>query len=379
MTAPSSSSSTSGISSASAAPAPAAAGASATFDPNAPAQPGSGVFGLPHSKDQALVVLLPVPWEATTSYGGGAAEGPQAILDASMQVDLHDLDVERPYQHGVHMLEPSAEVQAWNKTGKEAASEIIEHGGAGDDPKLLAALEVVNGLSEKVNTFVEAEVARLLAAEKVVGLVGGDHSVPYGALRAMAAHRKQKPFGVLHFDAHSDTRDAYEGFKHSHASIMFNVMNGIPAVEKLVQVGIRDVCDAEVAFCQSLGERVRVFFDRSIAMRKMEGEPFAKIAREISSSLPDDVWVSFDIDGLDPRYCPHTGTPVPGGLDLAEAVAILREVVRAKKRIIGFDLNEVAPNLEDDGDEWDGNVGARLLYKLIGFTLASQGKAKLYP
>jgi agmatinase len=347
-----------------------------SFDPNAPAQPGSGIFGLPHSREEALVVLVPVPWEATTSYGGGAAEGPRAIFDASMQVDLFDLDVDRPYQHGIHMLPIPSEVTAWNEEGKAAAAKVIERGGAGDDPELGRAIDRVNALSEKVNEHVEREVLQLLEAKKVVGVVGGDHSVPYGALRAMAKQLKRR-FGVLHFDAHSDTRDAYEGFAHSHASIMHNVLEGIPEVEKLVQVGIRDVCEAEVRYCDAQGARVAVFYDRSIARRKMEGEPFVQIAREIAAALPNEVWISFDIDGLDPRYCPHTGTPVPGGLELHEAVAVIREVVRTGKKIVGFDLNEVAPNPSNEDDEWDGNVGARLLYKLVGFTLASQGKAKL--
>lgn len=346
-----------------------------SFDPNAPAPPGAGIFGLPHTEEEALVVLVPVPWEATTSYGGGAAEGPRAIYDASMQVDLFDLDVDRPYQHGIHMREMPADVRAWNVAGKAAAEGIIEHGGAGDDPALKAALAAVNALSEKVNAHVEKEVLDVLAKKKVVGVVGGDHSVPWGALRAMAKHEKE--IGVLHFDAHSDTRQAYEGFKHSHASIMFNILEDVPAVTKLVQVGIRDVCEAEIDYCTRQGERVRIFFDRDITNRKMEGEPFAAIARDIVAALPDRVWVSFDIDGLDPRYCPHTGTPVPGGLEFAEAIAILRELAKSGKRIIGFDLNEVAPNLADEADEWDGNVGARLLYKMIGFTLASLGKAKL--
>lgn len=348
-----------------------------TFDPNAPAQPGSGIFGLPHEEADALVVLVPVPWEATTSYGGGAEGGPRAILEASMQVDLYDLDVERPYASGIAMLPEAEELVGWNGQAKALAQKVIGAGGAGDDPELLSALAQVNALSAKVNERVEAEVRRLLAAGKIVGVVGGDHSVPYGALVATAAARKGAPFGVLHFDAHSDTRRAYEGFAHSHASIMFNVLEDIDAVGKLVQVGIRDVCEEEIAYCRSQGERVAIFFDRDIARRKLEGEGFAKTARQIAAALPDDVWVSFDIDGLDPRFCPHTGTPVPGGLDLHEATLVLLEVVRANKRIIGFDLNEVAPNGVDPDDQWDGNVGARLLYKLVGLTLASQGKAKL--
>jgi agmatinase len=345
------------------------------FDPNAPARPGAGIFGLPHTEAEATVVLVPVPWEATTSYGGGAAEGPRAIFEASMQVDLFDLDTDRPYQHGIFMRETPADVRAWNVAGKAAAEKIIEHGGAGDNPALKAALGAVNALSGKVNAHVEAEIVDLLAKKKVIGVVGGDHSVPFGAIKAIAQH--EDGIGVLHFDAHSDTRVAYEGFEHSHASIMHNVLSRIPEVTKLVQVGIRDVCEQEMDFCRAQGERVLTFFDRSLMMRKMEGEAFAKIAREIAAALPNKVWVSFDIDGLDPRYCPNTGTPVPGGLELAEAVAILREVVKAGKRIVGFDLNEVAPNLADETDEWDGNVGARLLYKLIGFTLVSQGKIEL--
>ena len=346
-----------------------------SFDPNAPAQPGSGVFGLPHSESEALVVLVPVPWEATTSYGGGASDGPKAIREASAQVDLYDLDVEKPYDAGIHMLDEDEELIAANGKGKALAAKIIEAGGAGDDPELVQALAKVNELSDKVNAWVKRETARLLDAKKIVGIVGGDHSVPFGALQALA--EKTPSFGVLHFDAHSDTRRAYEGFVHSHASIMFNVLERVPQVTKLVQVGIRDVCEQEIDYCKSQGARVRMFSDRELVKRRHGGEPFSSTAKAIVAELPSEVWVSFDIDGLDPRFCPHTGTPVMGGLEPAEVIAILRELAVSGKRIVGFDLNEVAPNQHDDYDEWDGNVGARMLYKMIGFTLASQGKAKL--
>ncbi len=346
-----------------------------SFDPNAPAQPGSGIFGLPHDENEALVVLLPVPWEATTSYGGGASGGPRAILEASAQVDLYDLDVHKPYAAGIYMLPESARITDANTRGKALAEKIIEAGGAGEDPELKKSLALVNELSAEVNTWVHAETSRLLAAGKIIGIVGGDHSVPYGALTAFAA--KHPDFGVLHFDAHSDTRRAYEGFEHSHASIMFNVLERVPQVTKLVQVGIRDVCEEEIDYCRSQGARVRMFSDRDIVRRRHSGEPFVTTAKQIVSELPRDVWVSFDIDGLDPRFCPNTGTPVPGGLEPSDVIAILRELVIAGRRIIGFDLNEVAPNARDEHDEWDGNVGARMLYKLIAFTLASQGKTKL--
>jgi agmatinase len=330
---------------------------------------------LPHTESEAQVVLVPVPWEATTSYGGGASDGPRAIREASAQVDLYDLDVEKPYAAGIYMLDEPEEVVAANGKGKALAAKIIEAGGAGEDPELRKALAKVNELSDVVNAWVKRETKRLLDAGKVVGVVGGDHSVPFGALEALAT--KHASFGVLHFDAHSDTRRAYEGFVHSHASIMFNVLEQIPQVTKLVQVGIRDVCEQEIDYCKGQGKRVRMFSDRELVKRRHGGEAFAKTVQEIVSELPDEVWVSFDIDGLDPRYCPHTGTPVMGGLEPAEVIAILRGVAASGKRIVGFDLNEVAPNQSDADDEWDGNVGARMLYKMVGFALASLGKAKL--
>lgn len=339
------------------------------FDPNGPASPDSGIFGLPHGEADAAVVLVPVPWEVTTSYGGGTSAGPAAILAASRQVDLYDLDVERPYTRGIHMLAEDPRVHAWNVEGRALARTIIDAGGgAADDP----ALARVNALGDSLDEFVAAETERLQAAGKIVGVVGGDHSVPFGAIAATA--RAQPGIGVLHFDAHADLRRHYEGFRNSHASIMDNVLEKVPGVATLVQVGIRDVCEEEVETIRRHGERVRVFYDRDIAMRRLSGEPYKNVVDEIVAALPDRVWVSFDIDGLDPRFCPHTGTPVPGGLDFHEAVFVLRALARSGRTIVGFDLNEVAPGPDD---EWDGNVGARMLYKLIGFTLASQGRARL--
>jgi agmatinase len=346
------------------------------FNPNAAAAPDSGVFGLPYREEDSALVFLPVPWEATTSYGGGTSRGPAAILQASRQVDLYDLDVERPYAPGLHMLPESADVRAWNERAKAEAARVIEVGGeVKGKPALEEALATVNALGEKVNEQVRAETRRLLAAGKLVGVVGGDHSVPFGALQAVA--ERHRGFGVLHLDAHSDTRDAYEGFTWSHASIMRNVLDRIPQVTSLVQVGIRDVCEEEIQYVERQRQRVRVFYDRDNQRRKLEGISWAQIAREIVAPLPNEVWVSFDVDGLDPRYCPHTGTPVPGGLEFQEANYLLSTLVRSGRRIIGFDLNEVAPNLSDDGDEWDANVGARLLYKLAAWTLASQSRVRM--
>lgn len=341
------------------------------FDPNSAPDADSGVFGLPHQEKDAALVLLPVPWEATTSYGGGTSKGPAAILAASGQVDLFDGDVIKPYEPGIFMRPESKEVRAWNKAAKAAAQKIIKVGGRIEGSKSLQkALKTANDLGGKLNDWVYRETKALMDAGKIVGLVGGDHSVPYGAFKAAA--EKHGEFGLLHFDAHSDTRVAYEGFTWSHASIMYNAMENIPKISRITQVGIRDFCEQEYEFTHALGDRAKVFYDRSLAKRRFAGEPWTTTAREIVETLPKQVWITFDIDGLDPKLCPSTGTPVPGGLELAEAAHVIELVARSGRKIIGFDLNEVSPGK----DEWDANVGMRLLYKLVAWTFVSRGLRK---
>lgn len=344
------------------------------FDPNAAPDEDAGVFGLPCSEKEAALVLLPVPWEATTSYGGGTSKGPAAILAASGQIDLFDADVIKPYEPGLFMKPESKDVRAWNKTAKAAAQKVIKAGGRVEGRKdLQKSLRVANQLGGKLNEWVRREAKALLDAGKIVGIVGGDHSVPYGAFQAAA--EKFGSFGLLHFDAHSDTRVAYEGFTWSHASIMYNAMENIPQISKIVQVGIRDFCEQEHEFVHALGPRAKVFFDRDLAARRFAGTAWTRTAAEIVDALPEKVWVTFDIDGLDPKLCPHTGTPVPGGLELAEVNHLLGLLARSGRTILGFDLVEVSPAPGGE-DEWDANVGMRLLYKLAAWTFVSRGLAK---
>lgn len=336
-----------------------------SFDPDAAAPEGSGIFGLPFSPDESEVVLLPVPFEVTTSYGGGTSRGPKAILEASKQVDLYDVETGRPYEGGIAMLPESAKVKRWNAEGKRAARPVIRAGGA-HTKALQKSAAKVNSIGGALNRWVRTETDRWLDQGKLVGIVGGDHSVPFGAIEAYA--QRYPGIGVLHFDAHADLREAFEGFKWSHASIFYNVAKHISEVGRIVQVGIRDVGEREVEMIRSSGGRITSFFAPDLATRRQEGETWARLCDEIVSHLPEAVYVSFDIDGLDPVLCPHTGTPVPGGLQFYEATAVLAAVVRSGRKIVGFDLNEVAPG----EDEWDANVGARILYKLIGYARQSQ-------
>jgi agmatinase len=341
-----------------------------SFDPSSAAL-HDGIYGLPFTADEARVVLVPVPWEATVSYGAGTSDGPAAILKASRQVDLLDRETGRPYEAGIAMLEIPGEVRRWSDEARSKAAPVIEAGGPGDDPALKEAVAAVDALGERMNAWVYDQVRRRLEQGKLVGVVGGDHSVPFGAIRAVV--EKHPGLGVLHVDAHADLRRAYEGFRWSHASIMHNVL-GLPAVSRIVQVGIRDYSDEEDETIRGNPDRVRTHFDPDLRRALFDGESFSRIAGRVVADLPRQVYLSFDIDGLDPALCPHTGTPVLGGLSFAEVSALLRTVVESGRRIVGFDLNEVAPD-PDGRSEWDGNVGARVLYKEIGFALLSQRNA----
>lgn len=315
----------------------------------------AGVFGVAVSEEAASLVYLPIPWEVTTSYGGGTSNGPKAIEAASIQVDLFDSDVLKPHEAGLFMLPEDPAIRAMNDKAKGAS------------------LEEVNAAGAKLNEIVYQAAKTQLNAGKIVGVVGGDHSVPFGSIRAHA--EKFPGMGILHFDAHSDTRAAYEGFIWSHASILYNVLENISGLGRTVQVGIRDYCEQEHEFLAKNKDRIRVFYDRDLKTRSYRGERWDGLCEEIVEALPETVYITFDIDGLDPRFCPNTGTPVPGGLDFSEANHLIGAVVRSGRKIVGFDLNEVAPGK----DEWDANVGARMLYKLSGWTLASLGKAQIRP
>jgi agmatinase len=333
------------------------------FDPNAAAAPDSGIFGLSCSEDDAAIVLAPVPFAATVSYGGGAELGPQAILAASRQVDLYDLHNGRLWERGIHLQAPDPRVRSAHDRARALARPIIERGGAG--PTDRAAVAEIDAAGQLVNDVVAAATSRLLRMGRVPGIVGGDHSVPYGAIRAVAEHHGE--IGILHVDAHADLRERYEGLQWSHASIMANVLRGVPGVVRLVQVGIRDFSEGELRLSQEAGGRVITHFDAEWRRRQFCGATFDALCQEAIAALPPAVYISFDIDGLDPALCPNTGTPVPGGLQFAEAVHLLEVLVDSGRRIVGFDLVEVAPG--QNGGEWDANVGARILYKLCGFAL----------
>jgi agmatinase len=341
-----------------------------TFDPAAPADPGSGLFGLDCAPEESLVHVLPVPYEATVSYRRGTAKAPGAILRASHQLDFFDLDTGRPYRHGIYLHPESKLIRKLDARARRAVDKV--HGASRRLPPpkrwgkaLESLLATVNGCSQELNSIVRQEVAAALEKDRIVGLLGGDHSTPFGSIEAHA--EKYPGLGILVIDAHHDLREAYEGFEHSHASIFHNVHERIPAVSRIVQVGVRDLAETEFEACRRSRGKIACHYDRDLAEKRMEGVSFATLAERIVGDLPEKVYVSFDVDGLSPHLCPGTGTPVPGGLSFDEAVHLLKGVVRSGRTIVGFDLVEVGTS------DLDASVGARILYKLIGVTLGSRG------
>lgn len=335
-----------------------------SFNPDEVGQDNGKLFGLPFDPDDSELVIVPVAWDVTVSYGAGTAEGPEAVLAASPQLDFNDPDFPDAWKVGFsldHIDESIREQAKLLRPKAETYISFLENGGRlSENTTMQQLLAEINFVCKATKEKVKQRVSELFRSGKKVAVLGGDHSTPLGMIEALA--ERYDAFGILQIDAHLDLREAYEGFEYSHASVMFNALKN-KQVKKLVQVGIRDYCKSESDLIASEKGRVKVFFDRDMKNALYEGKVWKDICMEIISELPEYVYISFDIDGLDPKLCPNTGTPVPGGLEFEQAVYLFRKLIESGKKIIAFDLNEVSPG-EDD---WDANVGARMLWKLCVF------------
>jgi len=342
------------------------------FDPSQPGLADASIFGLPFSAEDSEIIIIPVPWEVTVSYGAGASEGPEAILDASFQVDLHHQEFPELWKLGIY-LDQNEQTEKWAADSakyKGLAQPIIEALENGEVieslPALQSDLDKINKVCKDLKDEVKERVLYWTKKGKKVALLGGDHSTPLGYYEALATQHHE--FGLLHLDAHMDLRIAYEGFKYSHASIMYNALQ-LPQITKIVQVGIRDFCQQEVETAFEQGNRVLVHTDMDLKAEAYTGKTWEQQCDAIIATLPQKVAISFDIDGMYPWYCPNTGTPVPGGFSFEQAAYLLSKLGESGKEIIGFDLVEVAPG----DDDWDGNVGARMLFHMCGVLAKNNG------
>jgi len=322
------------------------------------------IFGLPFNASESKVILIPVPWDVTVSNSDGASKAPEAIFEASFQIDLYDEFIEDAWKIGISMEYTPEYWFDKNKKLRVKAEEFINYLENKLNEKSLKRLKQIRRNVNEINhecemlmRWVKDVSTDFLKQEKIVGVVGGDHSTSLGLLQSLA--EKNEEFGILQIDAHADLRRNYQHFRYSHASAMYNAL-AIPQVKKIVQLGIRDFCEEEMDRINKSKGRIVSFTDRTLKNQQFNGKSWHELAQEIIEQLPKNIYVSFDIDGLDPSLCPNSGTPVPGGFQFNEIFYLLELLIKNKKRIIGFDLCEVAPG--DNG--WDAYVGAKALYKL---------------
>jgi agmatinase len=278
------------------------------YDPSDVGKVNGNLFGLPFDYASAKTIVFGVPWEVTVSYRPGTAAAPQQILDASPQLDLYDFDNPQGWKQGIYMPSIDPDLIAKNDYYRQQAALIIDRLERGElltsAPDLTPVLADINQAGKDLNRWLFDRAQTAIADGKKVGVIGGDHSVPLGYMQALATHHPN--FGILHIDAHADLRDAYEGFEFSHASIMFNALK-IPQISKLIQVGIRDISEVEINTIDRSQGRVVGYYDALIKQQLYSGSTWMSICQEAIAHLPDKVYVSFDVDGLDPKLCPQTG------------------------------------------------------------------------
>ncbi len=333
---------------------------------------GDGIYGLPDSAEESKIHIIPVPWDVTVSYGHGTSNGPQSIFNASFQVDLFKQFFPSFWKSGIYMSPIPEKIKELGGYLRSEAYDIIHNPDniKETEASFLKKIEDVNSGCVQMNTYVYNEALKILNKQKIPIVLGGDHSVPLGFLKALS--ETYDNFGILHIDAHADLRKAYQGFTFSHASVMYNAAQ-LSGISSIVQLGIRDYCWEEDRYITNSQNRIVCFTDRYIQHELMEGRSWQELCAQIIDSLPAKIYVSYDIDGLDPRFCPNTGTPVPGGLTTEQVNYLLECICESGRRIIGADLCEVSPHA-DKNNEWDANVGARVLLDICMYVLYSNNR-----
>ena len=263
--------------------------------------------------NQAQVVILPVPYDCTSTWIKGADKGPQAIIEASVHMELYDIETDSEvYRKGIYTAEP-VEVN-------------------------LPPDEMVEAVRKNVRTFI--------ADDKFAVVLGGEHSVSIGPVRAHA--EKHRDITVLQLDAHTDLRNEYEGSRFNHACVMARIAELCP----IVQVGIRSMDSSE----KEALDRSRVVFAEDIHRDK-------EWVEKVLSQLTEMVYITIDLDVFDPSIMPSTGTPEPGGL-LWYDVLVLLKAVFDDKEVVGFDVVELCPDQRNKAPDF---LAAKLIYKLLSY------------
>lgn len=341
---------------------------SKTFDPNGVIPDNGNYFGIPLSAEDAALVLISAPWDTTTSNRSGSSYAPDAIIEASRRIDFFEPMSPYSWRKGIATAAIDYSIQDASHRLRSDANRVKKvhddvTGSPFDHLVYERSLRRVNEGSAEMNANIYQQAKQWIAKDKIVGLVGGDQSTAYGIVRAIG--EKHGSIGVLHIGSNCDLLEAHEGFEHSHASIMHNILRDVNEVERLVCVGVRAFRPIEWERA-STDSRIELFTGQDIWSKHFEGITWASICDDIIAKLPDNVYVSLDINGLTIECSPRTGTMVAGGLRFPEVVYLLNKLVDSGRKIVGFDLTEVVPDLED---KTNAAIAARLLYNMCCMAL----------
>ena len=311
------------------------------------------LFGWNNTEDDADTIILPFMWDVTASNKAGSSKALSSIIEASYYLDsCLDPNQMTRYKPFTQPSDPFIEKQ--NKALRKKALLCIKALELGKKaPQDI--LDDINSQSELLFKMMTEKCKALLSKQKKVLLIGGEHSVSYALLSALNDIEK-KPFSLLHLDAHLDCRKSYQGFSHSHASIIRKA-HSLSKISSISSVGIRDYCCEEYQFSQKQAHKHHLFFQEKLDARLFEGESWKACTSKIIQSLDKRIYISLDVDCLDASIVPSTGTPVSGGLSVNQLHYLLRQLKSSKKEVIGVDLVETGP--------LEGQISARLLLQLL--------------
>lgn len=303
-------------------------------------QDSGAYFGMPCRPEDAALVLVSAPWDATAPDGSSASYAPDAMIEESLRMDLYD---------------PRSREQTGGIIGLALA----------DDYYARKLRRVDDGCRAMIEN-IRSQMLGWLGRGKVAGLVGGDQSTVYGALCAVAEHGKGT--GVLHIDARCRMKSRHEGFARSGASVMADALECIEGLGRLVQAGVRDFSATEHRSARE-SQRVSMFGGGMMDVMRFEGATWRQICDSVVAELPHEVFVDLDMSALTPDNCPHSPEAVAGGLGFSRTVYLIDRVAASGRRIAGFALTGVSPAA---GGRTDAAAGARMLYRMCGIALRSQ-------
>ncbi len=326
------------------------------------------LFGLPVRSNEPKIIFISAPWEATVSGGTGTALAPEHILKNSYKIDLYDKNYPQASRIGMKMLPIP---YGWKLKSDQLRiktssymQEISERGSSFTNPQIT---RLVDQYSCALKNRIKDKGVMHMNEGKLVGLIGGEHSCALGLIEACAVFHRS--FGILQLDAHADLHRAYQGFTYSHGSVMYNALK-LDQVARITQVGLRDYGQEEGEMIANSKGRILSFTEQEFRKALFGGILWKELCEQIIRTLPDKIYLSIDITGLDSSLCPSTGRPVPGGLGFYETLFLIEQIVESGKQIIAFDLSEVSVSEETD---WDAQVASHLLYR-VGILMAISQK-----